>query len=339
MKICVVGAGAIGAYMAALLAHAGEEVTVVARGAHLEAMKQRGIRLLNRDSNETVEVRSIRAEAKPQGLGVQDCVLLGVKAHQIGPLASDLRSLYGPNTSVVTLQNGIPWWYFHEHGGHLSGTRLASVDPDGRIAANIEPHRIIGCVVYKGAEVIEPGVVRHTVTPGDKFPLGELDGSSTARVQTLSDTLKKAGIEAPVIDDIRAEKWFKLWGNLAWNPIGALTHGDILEIHDSPEASRLALTMMYEAQAVAEKLGVRFRGTPEQRIARAREIGRGRSSMLQDTESGRPLEVEALVGSVVELSRLTDTPVPHIETVYALTKLLSEVMVSRSGRVIVAPKA
>lgn len=337
MKICVVGAGAIGGYLAVKLALAGHEVSVVARGNHLAAIRQKGLRLVNRDSGAELRVQNILASDRMADLGPQDCILLALKAHQIAAVAADLRALYGPATPVVTLQNGIPWWYFHRHGGPLAGTRLESVDPGGLIGAQLEPDRIIGCVVYKGAEVIEPGVIRHTKTAGDKFPLGELDGSETPRIRAISEALEGAGVRAPVIPDIRAEKWFKLWGNLAWNPICALTHAHALEVYQSPEASRLSLIMMREAQAIAEKLGIRFRGTPEDRMQRIHEIGPTRPSMLQDTEAGRPLEVDALVGAVVELAGLTDTPAPHVEAVYACAKLLSGVVAGRRVRIVPQP--
>ena len=334
MKICVVGAGAIGGYLAVKLALAGHKISVVARGNHLAAIRRNGLRLVNRDSGAELHVQNMLASDQMADLGRQDFVLLALKAHQIAAAAADLRVLYGPETTVVTLQNGIPWWYFHQHGGALAGTRLESVDPGGLIDAQLEPTRVLGCVVYKGAEVIEPGVIRHTETAGDKFPLGELDGSETPRIRAISEALERAGVHAPVIPDIRAEKWFKLWGNMAWNPICALTHANALEVYQSPQANRLSLIMMREAQVIAEKLGIRFRGTPEDRMQRIHQIGPTRPSMLQDTEAGRPLEVDALVGAVVELAGLTATPAPHVEAVYACAKLLGGVVAGRRVRIV-----
>ena len=262
--------------------------------------------------------------------GPQDAVLLTVKAHQVGDLLPELRDLFGPRTMVVTMINGIPWWYFHRLPGAYEGASLASVDPGGRIAEHIEPERIIGSVVYPAAELVEPGVVR--LIEGNRFTLGELDGSRSERIQALSQALMRAGFKAPVAKDIRTELWVKLWGNLSFNPISALTHATLEEICRFPASRALAAGMMAEAQAVAEKLGVQFKITLDQRIAGAEAVGAHKTSMLQDVEHGRALEIDALVGSVVELGCLTGTPTPMIDAIHAAAKLLAHTLAAQHGR-------
>ena len=232
-----------------------------------------------------------------------------------------MPKLLGPGTSVVTMQNGVPYWYFHRHGGPLAGTRVRSVDPTGVIGENIPAEQVIGCVVYPATELVAPGVVRHI--EGDRFPIGELDGSTTPRVQRIADAFTRAGLKSPVLDDIRSEIWLKLWGNLTFNPISALSRATLVDICQYPPTRALAAAMMAEAQAVGAKLGITFRVTIDKRIAGAERVGRHKTSMLQDIEAEREPEIEALVGSVVELARLTDTPTPHIDSVYALVKLLA----------------
>ena len=254
-----------------------------------------------------------------------------MKAHQLESVARDVPKLFGPDTAVVTMQNGIPYWYFHQHGGAaLAGTQVHSVDPSGLIGAMIPPSRVIGCVVYPASELSEPGVVRHI--EGDRFPLGELDGSSSERVQRIADCFTKAGFKSPVLDNIRAEIWLKLWGNLTFNPISCLSHSTLVDICQFPLTRELAASMMREAQAVAHKLGIEFRVTLEKRIAGAEKVGKHKTSMLQDIEAGRAPEIDALVGTVVELGRLTETPTPHIDTVYALVKLLEQTMSEQRGQ-------
>ncbi len=330
MRIAIIGAGAIGGYVGVKLALAGEDVTFVARGANLEAIRQRGMTLRLADGSE-LHAAQVRATNDYAGLGVQDVVILAMKAHQVADVAGQVPHLIGPQTMVVTMQNGIPFWYFHQHGGALAGRPVESVDPDGAILRAIPPQQVIGCVVYPATELVAPGVVRHI--EGDRFPLGELDGSASERVTRLSECFTRAGLKAPVLDDIRAEIWLKLWGNLTFNPISAASHATLVDICQYPLTRDLAAKMMGEAQAVANKLGIQFRVSLDKRIAGAEKVGKHKTSMLQDVEAGRAPEIDALVGSVVELGRLTDTPTPHIDAVYALIKLLARSMAAERGRV------
>ena len=320
MKIAVVGAGAIGGFVGAKLALAGEDVTFMVRGANLDAIRANGFRLVMHDGTEQV-ARNVKASNDYAATGPQDVVILATKAHQLDAVAESVPKLLGPATSVVTMQNGVPYWYFHRHGGPLAGTRVRSVDPTGVIGENIPAERVIGCVVYPATELVAPGVVRHI--EGDRFPIGELDGSTTPRVQRIADAFTRAGLKSPVLDDIRSEIWLKLWGNLTFNPISALSRATLVDICQYPPTRALAAAMMAEAQAVGAKLGITFRVTIDKRIAGAERVGRHKTSMLQDIEAEREPEIEALVGSVVELARLTDTPTPHIDSVYALVKLLA----------------
>jgi 2-dehydropantoate 2-reductase len=319
--VAVVGAGAIGGYVGAKLALAGERVTFLARGANLEAIRARGLKLIDHDGQELV-ARDVAVTSDYAAAGPQDIVILAVKAHQVDAVAHGVPQLFGPGTVVVTMQNGIPYWYFHRHGGVLEGRSVAAVDPRGLCQRQIPAARVIGCVVYPAAVLESPGVVRHI--EGDRFPLGELDGSSSPRVRMVSECFGGAGLKAPVLDNIRAEIWLKLWGNLTFNPLSALTRATLVDICQYPPTRALAATMMTEAQSVANKLGITFRLPIERRIAGAERVGKHKTSMLQDLEAGRVMETDALVGSVLELARLTDTPVPTIEAVYALTKLLGK---------------
>jgi 2-dehydropantoate 2-reductase len=330
MKIAIIGAGAIGGYVGVKLALAGEDVSFIARGANLEAIRRNGMRLIMNDGTEHVAGK-VKATNNYDEAGVQDIVILAMKAHQMAAVASDLRKLFGPDTGVITMQNGIPYWYFHKHGGALEGSRLHSVDPTGIVTEKIPAERVIGCVVYPASELIAPGVVRHI--EGDRFPVGELDGSISARVTRISECFSNAGFKSPVLDNLRAEIWLKLWGNLTFNPISALTHSTLVDICQFPPSRELAVSMMREAQTVANKLGIEFRVSLEKRIAGAEKVGKHKTSMLQDIEAGRAPEIEALVGSVVELGRLTNTPTPHIDTVYALVKLLSKTMEEAGSQV------
>ena len=323
MKIAIIGAGAIGGYVGVKLALAGEDVTFVVRGANLQAIRDHGVKLAMADGSEHV-ARNVDATNNYAAAGPQDVVILAMKAHQVEAVAADVPKLFGPDTVVVTMQNGIPFWYFHRHGGELAGTRVRSVDPTGIIAARIPPTRVIGCVVYPASELIAPGVVRHI--EGDRFPLGELDGATTERVMRVSRAFEQAGFKAPILPDIRAEIWLKLWGNLTFNPISALTRAALSDICRHAPTRTLATAMMTEAQQVAQKLGITFRVGIEKRIAGAERVGKHKTSMLQDIEAGRAPEIEALVGSIVELGRLTQTPTPHIEALYALTTLLSQTL-------------
>jgi 2-dehydropantoate 2-reductase len=330
MKIAIIGAGAIGGYVGAKLALAGEDVTFIVRGANLQAIRSQGMKLVLHDGTEQV-ARDVKATDNYAQAGAQDIVVLAMKAHQVEAVAKDLPKLLAPHTVIVTMQNGIPFWYFHEHGGALAGTPIRSVDPSGLIAEMIPARQIIGCVVYPASELTAPGVVKHI--EGDRFPLGELDGSASERVQRVSECFTRAGFKAPVLDDIRSEIWLKLWGNLTFNPISSLAHATLVDICQYAPSRELAANMMREAQAVAGKLGIQFRVTIDKRIAGAEKVGRHKTSMLQDIEAGRAPEIDALVGSVVELGRLTDTPTPHIDTVYALVKLLAKTMDETRGHV------
>ena len=334
MKIAIIGAGAIGGYVGAKLALAGEDVTFIVRGANLAAIRDQGIRLLLPDGSEHV-ARNVRATDRYEDAGPQDLVVLATKAHQVADIAPHLHRLMGPDTAVVTMQNGIPFWYFHKTGCALEGCAVRSVDQDGQLASLIPPERVIGCVVYPACELVAPGVVKHI--EGDRFPLGELDGRISERVTRIAERFQRAGLKAPVLEDIRAEIWLKLWGNLTFNPISSLTHATLVDICQFPLSREIAASMMREAQAVANKLGIAFRVPLEKRIAGAEKVGKHKTSMLQDVESGRAPEIDALVGSVAELARLTDTPTPHIDTVYALVKLLAKNMETERGRVRMQP--
>jgi len=322
-KIAIIGAGAVGGYVGVKLALAGEEVTFIARGANLAASRANGMKLVLPDSSEQIAT-GVRALQDYEAAGPQDMVILAMKAHQVEAVADEVPKLFGPETVVVTMQNGIPYWYFHKHGGELEGSCVKSVDPHGRILRQIAPERVIGCVVYPASELIAPGVVR--LVEGDRFPVGELDGSVGRRVTAVSECLTRAGFKAPVLENIRAEIWLKLWGNLTFNPISALSRSTLADICQYPLSRELAAAMMTEAQTVANKLGITFRVPLEKRIAGAEKVGKHKTSMLQDVEAGRAPEVDALVGSVVELGHLTRTPTPHIGTVYALTKLLAKML-------------
>jgi len=329
MRITIVGAGAIGGYLGTRLALAGESVTFIARNRNLEAINANGFRLLLPDGTEQ-HTRALRAVRDPAEAGEQDAVLLTTKAHQVRELLPGLRALLGPQTSVVTMINGVPWWYFQRLGGPYDGRTLASVDPDGALAAGFEPERLIGAIVYPAAELVEPGVVR--VVEGNRFTLGELDGQRTPRIEALAKALMAAGFKAPVARDIRSEMWVKLWGNCSFNPISALTHATLEDICRFPPGRELVTRMMAEARAVGQALGVEFKLSLEQRIAGAEAVGAHKTSMLQDVEHGRPLELEALVGSVVELGRITGTPTPTIDAIYWATALLGKTLGGRGGR-------
>ncbi|MDQ2778837.1 MAG: 2-dehydropantoate 2-reductase [Pseudomonadota bacterium] len=329
MKITVVGAGAIGGYLGTKLALAGEQVTFIARNKNLAAINASGFRLLLPDGSEQ-HAHTVRAVQDPAEAGPQDVVMLTTKAHQVAELLPGMRALFGPQTMVVTMTNGLPWWYFQKLPGAYEGRALVSVDPGGVLAAGIEVDRLVGSIVYPAAELVAPGVVR--LVEGNRFSLGELDGARSERVEALSQVMMAAGFKAPVSRDIRSEIWVKLWGNLSFNPISALTHATLEEICRFPQSRELAARMMTEARSVAEKLGVRFKVSLEQRIAGAEAVGAHKTSMLQDVEHGRALELQALVGSVVELARITDTPTPSIDAVHALASLLSQTLGAQQGR-------
>ena len=320
MRICVFGAGAIGGYMGAKLAQAGADVSLVARGPHLAAMKENGLTLIEEGERTTVPVT---ASEDPAEIGPVDYVVVTLKAHSVPPVVAKMQPLIGEGTTIVSGVNGVPWWYFHEIGGDLEGTRLETVDPGNAQWDGFGPDRVLGCVVYPAAEVVEPGVVKHI--EGNRFSLGEPDGSKSERAMALSKALSAAGLKAPVRPKIRDEIWVKLWGNLSFNPISALTHATLDVLCTDPGTRQVARDMMVEAQTIAEKLGVKFPIDVDRRIKGGAEVGAHRTSMLQDLDQGRPMEIDALVGSVQELGRITGTPTPTIDTVLALVALRAKV--------------
>jgi 2-dehydropantoate 2-reductase len=314
MKICIYGAGAIGGYLGVQLALAGEDVTLIARGPHLEAMQQNGIKLLIDGEK---RVAHPRCTSDPAEAGEQDHVIVTLKAHSAPKIVDAMQPLLGPDTTVVSAVNGVPWWYFHKLDGPWENTRLESVDPGGVQWDGIGPERAIGCVVYPATEVVEPGVIRHL--DGNRFTLGEPSGEKTERVRALAKALIGAGLRAPV-RRIRDELWVKLWGNLSFNPISALTL-ETLDVVATDDGTRaVSRAMMLEAQKIGEKLGVRFPVDVDKRIDGAAAVGAHRTSMLQDLERGRPMEIDALVTAVQEMGRLVDVPTPTIDVVLALVR-------------------
>lgn len=316
MRICIFGAGAIGGLMAAKLAAKGEtEVTVIARGPHLAAMQANGLKLISEGTETIVHPRCV---ATAEGAGPQDYVVVTLKAHSLPAAARQMQPLLGSETAIVSAVNGIPWWYFHKLPGPYEDRRVASVDPDGSLWETLHPSRAIGCIVYPAAEVPAPGVIEHTY--GDRFTLGEPDGSRSPRANALSAALVAAGFKAPVRPKIRDEMWVKLWGNLAFNPLSALTGATLDIITGEAELRAVCRTMMLEAQAIAEALGTRFAIDVDKRIAGGAEVGAHKTSMLQDLERGRPMEIDALLGVVVELAELVELPAPTCRTVLALLR-------------------
>ncbi|MBU6449555.1 MAG: 2-dehydropantoate 2-reductase [Rhodospirillales bacterium] len=313
MKVCIFGAGAIGGYLGAEMSRAGADVSLVARGANLEAMRRDGVRVIK--ENEEFVARPV-CTSDTKELGVQDYVIIGLKAHQISAAVPALQPLLGENTSVVAAVNGIPYWYFHRHGGKLDGKIVESVDPGGLQWNGIGPERAIGCIVYPATELEQPGVIRHIY--GDKFPIGEPSGEITPRVQRLSELFEAAGQRAPVLERIRDEIWLKLWGNLSFNPVSALTHATLDVICTDPGTRAVCKAMMLEAQEIAQTLGVNFRVDVERRIEGARKVGAHKTSMLQDLERGRDMEVAPLLTVVQEFGRMVDVPTPTIDVVHAL---------------------
>ena len=321
MRIGVIGAGAIGSLLAGKLSIAGHDVNMLARGAHLAAIERGGLRIVNEDGT-TIVANSVKAAANSSAFGSQDLIILAVKAHQIAAVAPALNDLLDDETTIMTIQNGIPWWFFHGFGGQYEGRRIESVDPGGAIARTIHNSRVLGSIAYPAADRPEPGTVR--VIDGDQFPVGEIDGSKSDRASAVAGALTEAGFRSRVLTDIRSHIWVKAWGNLAFNPISALTGATLAEICSNPHTRSLAADMMSEAAAIADQLGIKTRITIEQRIAGAAAVGDHKTSMLQDLEAGRELEIEALVGSFVELGRVTNTSTPTINAVYACVNLLEE---------------
>ncbi|MDE0822689.1 MAG: 2-dehydropantoate 2-reductase [Dehalococcoidia bacterium] len=320
MKIAIVGAGAIGAFLGAKLALSGEDVYLIARGAHLQAMQNHGVRVKSPDGD---------FEAHPtatddyESVGPVDFVFLTVKAHSLTEIAPQIAPLLGPETVVVSAQNGIPWWYFQSQGGPFDGTAIESVDPGGVIAQAIDPSRIIGCIIYPSTVIVQPGVIEHI--EGNRFSIGELDGTSSDRCKTLAAALICAGLKAPIRSRIRHDLWVKLLGNVVFNPMSALTGATLEEMATHPETSAIARAVMTEADEVAEALGVRLPLTIDQRMDGAKKVGAHKTSMLQDLESGRPMELESVVGVVIELGEKLGLPMPHTRTLYSCTRLLSQV--------------
>lgn len=327
MKVCVVGAGAIGGFVAARLAKAGNEVSVILRNQNLKAVHSSGLRLIEQDG--TSFVSKLRATDKISEAGVQDLVVLAVKSHQVAEVAADIAKLFHQDTRVVTMQNGIPWWFFQGMGGEFEGHRLASVDPTGQASTHIAQQRIIGSVVYPAAEVIEPGVVK--VIDGNRFSLGE-PGARSDFLSVVSKVFIEAGFKAPIARDIRAEIMVKVLGNMSFNPVSALTHATLEGICLHPNARALIASLMAEGLAICDRLGIRVGVSIEQRIAGAQAVGHHKTSMLQDVEAGRRLELEALVASMVELGQITGVPTPQLQTIYALADLLAQNLSSKQGR-------
>jgi 2-dehydropantoate 2-reductase len=334
MNIAVIGAGAIGGILAVRLALSGHAVTVVEQGEHLDAIRKKGLKLVGPDGAQEV-ARDIRAVATCADAGVHELVFLALKAYVIETVAPQMPALFNDDTIVVSTQNGLPWWYFQNFNGPHAGYRLKSADPTGVIERSIESRRLLGCVVYPAGDIVAPGVVRRL--EGDRFPIGELDGTESARVRNVAEVLVGAGLKAPVLPDIRSEIWLKLWGNMSFNPISALTHATLADICEEPATRALAADMMREAQALAEKLGVTFRVPLEKRIEGAAKIGKHKTSTLQDVEAGRQVEVDALIGAVIELGELTGTATPATRAVHALLKLLVKTMHAEGARVVLQP--
>jgi len=318
-SICVFGAGAIGGLMAARLEMAGTPVTVVARGPHYEAMRAKGL-VLRSEGQETVT--RPRVETNPKDVGPQDYLVLTLKAHSLVPALAQLKPLIGPNTTIVAAINGMPWWYTYKLGGAFEGKRVEAVDPGGVLWDALPPSQALGSIVYPAADVVEPGVIEHTY--GDRFTLGEPDGGRSERAAKLSELLIKAGLKAPVRPRIRDELWVKLWGNMAFNPVSALTGATLDKVLADPGTHAVCRALMVEGQAVAEKLGVKFALTVDKRLAGGAEVGAHKTSMLQDLERGRPLEIEALLGAVVEMSGWVDVDMPIGRTILALVRQRAE---------------
>ena len=322
MKVCIVGAGAIGGYMAVRIANARHDVSVIARGPHLAAIKSRGMKLI--EGNDEFVAENLTATEFVGELGPMDVVLLALKAHQIAPIVNDMSVLFGPNTVIVTLQNGIPWWYFQNFVGDYANRVVETVDPGGLLFNSIDPDRLIGCIAYPATTISKPGVIQHI--EGNRFPVGELRSMKTERVQMVSDLFTESGFKSRILDDIRSEIWLKLWGNLTFNPISALSHSTLADICQFPLTRQLAATMMTEAQTVGERLGAHFRIPMEKRIAGAESVGKHKTSMLQDVEAGKPMEIESMLGAVIELAEVTGIQTPTLKAIYACVSLLDKTL-------------
>ena len=320
MKICIYGAGAIGGYLGVMLKLAGADVSLIARGAHLEAIRKNGLKLLIGGEE---KLARMPAASDPAELGPQDYVIVALKSHQAWEVAEQMKPLFGPHTAVVTAQNGIPWWYFHGFEGQYANLQLQSVDPDGRQWKAIGPERAIGCTVYPATEIVAPGVIKHIY--GDRFGLGEPKRSETERIRKLAEAFNAAGLKAKINPEIRNDIWLKLWGNLCFNPISALTHATLDVVATDPGTRMVSRKMMEEAEHLARRIGVHFRVDIERRINGAASVGAHRTSMLQDLDKGRPIELDALLTSVQEIGRLVDVETPTIDVVLALTQQMGRV--------------
>jgi len=319
MKFCIYGAGAIGGYLGAELALSGNQVTLIARGPHLKAIQKNGLTLVKEGESKTVDVS---CTDDPTEAGPQDYVIITLKAHSVSGIVEQMLPLLGPDTPVVTAQNGIPWWYFHKLQGSWEGHQLESADPGGRIWKTLGPERAIGCVVYPSCEIVEPGVIRHV--QGKRFMLGEPDGTRSDRIMALSEALTPSGLKAPVRTKIRDDIWLKLWGNVSFNPVSVLTLATLEQITAHEGVRGVIRNMMTEAQSVAAQLGVQFPVDVDKRIGWAADVGAHKTSMLQDLEMSRPMEIDALVSTVAEMGRLVDVPTPTIDVVLSLVRLRAQ---------------
>lgn len=319
MKIVIAGAGAIGGYIGGKLTRAGADVVLHARGPHLEAMRERGLRVISPEGD--FEVRP-KVTGDLASVGQADVVILGVKAHSLPALAPQLPRLFGPDTVVVSTQNGVPWWYFQGSGGNLDGLSLERVDPGGVIAAAIEPGRVVGALAYFSTDLAAPGVIHHT--EGNRISFGEPGGQRTERVKRIAEAMIGAGLRAPATTRIRHEIWVKLLGNVAFNPISALTGATLEEMVRDPDVSLVVREVMTETEAVAARLGIELPVSIAQRMAGAEKVGAHKTSMLQDFEAGRPMEIEAVVGAVVELGERLGVAMPATRAVYGCARLLDQ---------------
>ena len=320
-SICIFGAGAIGGYVGARLVMKGEaDVSLVARGVHLAAMKANGLTL--KQAGET-HVLHPKVTDNPSDLGPQDFIILTLKAHGVAGVIDQLQPLIGKDTAILFAQNGIPWWYFHGAGGPHEGRTLESVDPGGTLWKRLGPERALGSVVWQAAEIEAPGVIAHHY--GDRMPIGEPTGEKSERAATLSRLLTSAGVKSPVRPNLRNEIWLKLWGNLSFNPVSVLTHGTLIDLATDPGTRRVIRNMMQEAQRVGEALGVTFAVDVEERMDMAAKVGAHKTSMLQDVEAGRPTELDALLGVVIELAGLVGQNTPSLQLIYDLVKFRTRI--------------
>ena len=319
MKFLIVGAGAIGAYIGARMARAGFDVTLFARGPHLKAMQEHGVRVKSAEGDFEVRPRIV---GSLEEAGPADVVFLGVKAHSLAQLAPQLKPVLRPDTTVVSTQNGIPWWYFHGFGGQWEGLRLERIDPGGVISAAIEARSVVGSIVYFSTEIVAPGIIQHT--DGARISIGEPDGARSDRCRRIAEALVASGLRCPITTHLRQEIWVKIMGNASLNPVSALTRSTLAQMIGDPDVSNVIRNIMQEVEAVSRKLGMELPVSIDQRMAGAAKVGEHTTSMLQDLEAGRPMELEALVGSVVELGERVGVPMTHTRTVYSCAKLLAQ---------------